>query len=70
MMLGKINEMLHVWTDGFHAALHRRDGVTLTLQANALAHDGTEMQSGNAGSATTMHASQIAAKHKNLVLLQ
>ncbi len=69
MLMGKDNEFLHVWTNGFHAALHCRDGVTLALQAYTLAHDGTEMQAGNAGSTTTMHASQIAAKHKNLVLL-
>ena len=68
MLMGKDNEFLHVWTDGFHAALHRRDGVTLALQAYTLAHDGTEMQAGYTGSTTTMHASQIAAKHKNLVL--
>ena len=49
-------------------ASRRRDGVTLALQAYTLAHDGTEMQAGNAGSSATMHASQIAAKHKNLVL--
>ncbi|CDA65089.1 unknown [Segatella copri CAG:164] len=67
MMLGIGDEIIHVWTDGFYAALHRWDGVTLALQTNTLAHDGTEMQAGNAGSSTTMHASQIAAKHKNLV---
>ncbi len=67
MSLGIGDESIHVWTDGFHAALHRRDGITLTLQAYTLAHDGTEMQAGNAGCTTTMHASQIAAKHKNLV---
>ena len=69
MMLGVGDEIIHVWTDGFYAALHRRDGVTLALQANALSHDGTEMEAGNAGGSTTMHDSQIAAKHKNLVLL-
>ena len=69
MSLGIDDESIHVWTDGFHAALHRRDGITLTLQANALAHDGTEMQAGYTGCTATMHASQIAAKHKNLVLL-
>ena len=68
MMLGIGDEIIHVWTDGFYAALHRWDGVTLTLQTNTLAHDGTEMQAGNAGCSTTMHASQIAAKHKYLVL--
>ena len=69
MSLGIGDESVHVWTNGFYAALHRRDGITLALQAYTLAHDGTEMQAGNAGSSTTMHASQIAAKHKNLVLL-
>ena len=70
MMLGIGDEFLHVWTDGFHAALHRRDGITLALQAYTLAHDGTEMQAGYAGSTTTMHASQIAAKYKYFVLNQ
>ncbi len=43
MMLGIGDEIIHVWTDGFYAALHRWDGVTLALQAYTLAHDGTEV---------------------------
>ena len=29
MLMGKDNEFLHVWTDGFHAALHSRDDLSL-----------------------------------------
>ena len=54
-MIGKIKEFLHVWTDVFYAALHRWNGVTLPLQAYTLAHDGTEMQAGNAGCSTLRH---------------
>ena len=67
MSLGIGDESIHVWTDGFHAALHRRDGITLTLQAYTLAHDGTEMQAGNAGCTTTI---KIAEDGSRVALLR
>ena len=40
--VSETDELLHIVQDGVHAALHRRDGITLSLQANALSHDGTK----------------------------
>ena len=41
MHVGETDELLHVGQDGVHTALHRRDGVALSLQAHALTHDST-----------------------------
>ncbi len=37
MLFGKLNEFIHVRLDGFHIALHHRDGITLSLQPYPLA---------------------------------
>ena len=67
MLLGKIDKLIHVGTDGLHTALHGWNGVALPLQAYALTYDGTKLQVGYAGSSTAMPSSQVAAKHENLV---
>ena len=55
---------------GGPAALHRGDGITLTLQANALTHDGPKLAVGDISSTTAVHSLQVAAKHEDLVRLQ
>ena len=70
MLLGKLDELVHIRTDGVYAALHRGDGITLTLQANALSHDGTKLAVGDVCRTASVHTSQIAAEHKDLIRLQ
>ena len=41
MHVGETDELLHVGQDGVGTALHRRDGIALSLQAHALTHDST-----------------------------
>ena len=42
MAVGETEELIHVGLDGVHAPLHGWDGIALSLQAHALAHDGTK----------------------------
>ena len=69
MLLSKRYELVDIRTDGFHASLHCRDGIALSLQTYALPHDGTKLAEGNVCSTTAMHSLQIAAKDENLVWL-
>ena len=43
MHRGELDELVHVGPDGFHAALHCRDGEALTLKADALPINGAEL---------------------------
>jgi len=70
VLLGEPNELIHIRTDGFHAALHRGDGIALTLQAHALTHDGPKLAVGDVSRTAAVHTSQIAAEYKDLVRLQ
>ena len=70
VLLGELDELVHIRTDGFHAALHRGDGIALTLQANTLPHDSSELAVGDICSTASVHTSQIAAEYKDLVRLQ
>ena len=42
MAVGEAEELIHVGLDSIHATLHGGDGIALSLQAHALAHDGTK----------------------------
>lgn len=42
MFAGKLHEIIHVWLNGLHTALHGGDGVGLSLHAYTLSHDGTK----------------------------
>ena len=70
VLLGEPNELIHIRTDGFHAALHRGDGIALTLQAHALTHDGSKLAVGDVGRTAAVHSLQVAAEHEDLVRLQ
>ena len=70
MLLGKANEFIDERFDGFHAALHCRDGVGVTVQTHTFAPHGTKPLIRQPCSTATMCACQIAAKHKYLVLFQ
>ena len=70
VLLGKLDELVHIGFDGFYATLHRWDTVALTLQSYALSHDGPKLAVGNICRTTTMHATKIAAKHEYLVWLE
>ena len=51
---GKVDELLYVWRDGIHPAVHGGDGVALPLQAYTLPPDGAEVGVCCAGGATAM----------------
>lgn len=70
MFLGKDNEFIYVGLDEVHAAVHGGYGVTFALQAHALSPDGTELIKGNTGGPTAVHACQVAAENKNLIVGQ
>ena len=70
VLLGELDELVHIRTDGLYAALHRRDGVALTLQAHALTHDGPKLAVGDISRTTSVHTFEVAAEHKDLVRLQ
>lgn len=69
MGLGELDELVHIGLDGFHATLHGGDGVTLSLQPNALAPHGAKAVIGGTGGPTAMHSAQVAAEHKDFILL-
>ena len=70
VLLGECDELVHIRTDGVHAALHRGDGIALTLQANALTHDGSKLAVGDVGRTAAVHSLQIAAEDEDFVRLQ
>ena len=70
VLLGKTDELIYIWFDGFHTTLHGRDGVCLAMQTNAFAPYGTKPFVSLPCSTATMCASQIAAKYEYLVLFQ
>ena len=61
----KLRELVHVGLHGLHAALHGGDGVTLSLQPDALAHDGAEACGGHPGGSAHVYSFQIAAKYEH-----
>ena len=69
-LFGKSDELVNVGFDGVHAALHRRDGIALSLQTNALTHDGTKLLDGYPRRSATVHALQVAAEHKDFVFAE
>lgn len=64
---GVLNEIVDIRPDCFHAALHGGYCVALSLNANAFAHDCTEMDKSCPGGATSVHTGKIAAEHKYFV---
>ena len=70
MCLGKQDELVHVGTYRFHASLHRRDAVALSLQPYALPHDGSELAVGDERRTSSVHALQVAPEDEDFVWLE
>lgn len=70
VLLGKSDELVDVGLDGVHTALHRRDGVALALQPNALTHDGAKLLDSYPRRSATVHALQVAAKDEDFVFAE
>ena len=70
MLFGELDELVHIRTNGFYPTLHRWDGIALTLQTHALAHDSSKLTVSDVGRPTTVHTFEIAAKHEDFVRLQ
>ena len=70
MRLGEGYELCHIRLYGFHSALHRRDGVALTLQANALTHDGAELPPGHPRGTAAVGTMEVRPKDEDFILLQ
>ena len=70
VLFGELDELIHVGLDSIYPTLHRWDAIALTLQAYALAHDGSKLAVGDIGRSTAVHTFEIAAEHKYLVRLQ
>lgn len=69
MFLGLGDEVVHVGTDSFGAALHGWDGIASALHADTLTHYGSETSMSYAGSAAAVHSGKVAAKYKHFVFL-
>lgn len=69
VLLSKEDELVHVWLDGLHSALHGGNSVGLSLQAHTLPPHGTKAVICQTGCAATMMTCQITAEHKNLIIL-
>ena len=67
---GELNELVHVWLDGLHSALHGGNGITLALQTDALAPDGAKALARDMGGTSAMSTCQVAAKHENFTRIQ
>ena len=70
MLLSELDKLVHIRTDGFYPALHRRDAVALALQTYALAHNSSKLAVGDIRRTTAVHSFEIAAKHEDFVRLQ
>ena len=70
MLAGEGEELVHVGLDGLDAALHRRDGVALALEADAAAEDGAEMLERGPCGAATVHPRKVAPENEDFVGLQ
>ena len=70
VLFGELDELIHVGLDSIYPTLHRWDAIALTLQAYALAHDGSKLAVGYIGRPASVHTFKIAAEHKDLVLLE
>ena len=66
MLPCEADELVHIGSDGLHAALHGRYAVAPSLKAGALTPDGPELLVCDAGRPASVHSAQIAAEHKHL----
>ena len=70
MTVSESDELFHIGQDGVHAALHRRDGIALSLHSYTLSHDGTEFLDGDTSRTTGMGTGQVAAEDKDFVCVE
>ena len=70
MLFGKSNKLIHVRLDSLNAALHRGNGITLTLQSDTLAPYRSKPLIGQSCRTTAMCSGEIAAKDEYLILFQ
>ncbi len=68
MRLGKCDKCINIGRDGFHATLHGRNGIALTLQSFSLSPDGAELVVSKTSGTTGMHACQVAAENEYLMV--
>lgn len=68
--LGKCDKCINIGRDGFHATLHGRNGIALTLQSFSLSTDGAELIVSKTSGTTGMPACQVAAENEYLLVLQ
>lgn len=61
MLPCEADELVHIGSDGLHAALHGRYAVAPSLKAGALTPDGPELLVCDAGRPASVHSAQIAA---------
>ena len=54
VLLGELDELVHIWTDGFYATLHRWDGIALALQTHTLTHNSPKLAVGDIGRTAVM----------------
>ena len=54
MLAGKLDEFIDIGLDGFYAALHGGNAITLALQTNSLAPDSAKLFISNISCAATM----------------
>lgn len=62
-----IYKLIYVGTDGFHPALHRRNGVALALWPHAHTHNGAKMQPGSTCSTAPVHSRKVASEDKYFI---
>ena len=70
MCFGKFYELIYIRTNGLYPTLHGRYGIALTLQANALSHDGAKLTVSGVSRSAAVHTSQVAAKDEDLAWLK
>ena len=64
------DELIHVRLNGFHTALHRGDGVTLSLQSHTLSIYRAESVVCQASRAALMKTGEVASENENFVRFQ
>lgn len=62
--LGKCDKCINIGRDGFHATLHGRNGIALTLQSFSLSPDSAELVVSKTSGTTGMHASQVTVENE------
>lgn len=67
MPLSELDKLVHIGLNRFHASLHGRNGITLSLQACALSPDRTEFPVCQIGGSSRMMALRITAEDEHLV---